>query len=122
MGIILTKKQGLGGFIDHSKLSHLDYESSGHTGFAAEDHTHDDRYHRILSEKFTLDANDILNKYIELSTAPATSEELCVFVYEGPKGELDIDYIVSDNKIDWSGKEWDGLLEVGDLLSILYWY
>ena len=74
------------------------------------------------TEKFTLDATDISNKYIDLSYTPVSNDRILIFVIGGIKGELDVDYSVSNKRISWDGKDWDGLLEAGDKFSILYWY
>jgi len=73
-------------------------------------------------EEFTLDASDISNKYIDLSYAPVSNDKLLIFVEHGIKGILNTDYSISNNRISWSGKEFDGVLEAGDTLNCLYWF
>jgi len=70
------------------------------------------------TEDFTLDATDISNKYVELANTPSA---LLIFVEGGIKGILNTDYSLTTNKIDWDGKDWNGILEAGDILSALYW-
>jgi hypothetical protein len=69
-------------------------------------------------ENFTLDGTDISNKYVTLTKTPTESQ---VFVEGGIKGTEDTDYTVSTKNIDWSGYAWEGVLEVGDILSVLYY-
>jgi len=70
------------------------------------------------TEDFILDATDISNKYVELANTPSI---ILVFVEGGIKGILDTDYSLTTNKINWNGKDWDGILESGDILSAIYW-
>ena len=69
-------------------------------------------------EDFTLDGTDISNKYITVSNPPRNAQ---VFVEGGLKGVEDADYTITTNQINWNGYDWDGLLEAGDILSVLYW-
>jgi len=139
---------GSGGTSFHSELYELDYASSGHTGFQpAGDylteeefstysgtlqtqiddksdigHLHDDRYYRVNFEKFILNTTDISNKYIDLLMAPKSNDSLNLFVDGGGKGLLDTDYTVSGTRIDWGSREYDGILEIGDIISTVCWY
>jgi len=92
------------------------------------DHTHDgsegsgSEIYSTAVEYFTLDATDISNKYIDITTTPKANNKVFIFVGGGIKGELDTDYSVSNKRISWSGKVYDGILTAGDTLSCLYWY
>ena len=76
----------------------------------------------VSSESFTLDATDIINKYIDLTHTPTSNDSILLVVEHGIKGILDTDYSVSVKRISWNGKDYDGTLESGDILSVMYWY
>lgn len=76
----------------------------------------------FASENFTLSSGNINNKYVELNSTPNTDSELLIFVVGGTKGILNTDYFVTDNKIDWESKDWELILEINDVLNIIYWY
>jgi hypothetical protein len=74
----------------------------------------------FTTQSFTLDTATISNKYVELNNEPNT---ILAFVEGGLKGNYDIDYtVVSGTNLSWNGKDWDGILEDGDILSALYWF
>jgi len=73
-------------------------------------------------ERFTLNLTNITNKYVELQHTPVQPHKIITFVEEGMKGILAVDFMLVDNKIDWNGYEWDGVLEVNDKLTVIYWY
>ena len=99
-------------------LEILDSDITAH----ASSSDHDNRYYRVSFGAVTLDAADVNNKYINLTTAPSDENKLYVFVKGGLKGDLNVDYTISGARMAWSGLEWDGLLEEGDILSTLAWY
>jgi hypothetical protein len=79
-------------------------------------------FYRIQFERFVLDNNDITNKYIDLTVSPKTEDTLDLHVYGGIKGLKDYDYTVSGTKISWDSKDWDGILEVGDIIEVICYY
>jgi len=110
---------GAGGVTDHGDL----------TGLSNDDHPQyhtdargDARYYRINFETLTLDGDDIDHKYIDLSVAPKTDDSVDLHVYGGLKGLKDYDYTVSGTKISWDSKDWDGILEVGDIIEVICYY
>jgi len=74
-------------------------------------------------EEFTLDGDDINNKYIDLAHTPTVDDEVLVWVEGGIKGLYNSDFnVVSGTLLSWNGLNWDGVLEVADVLTVLYWY
>lgn len=137
---------------DHNLLTNLDFESSGHIGFVSTEELTTisgdivsqiptdyalEEYVDTISgalndkiealevkavEEFTLTSTNISNKYVELSNNPSTNEVIA-WVDGGTKGLYNDDYVITENdRINWSGKEWDGILEEGDVLTVLYWH
>ncbi len=87
------------------------YVYSGATGGNTED-----------VEEFVLTGTNITNKYITLSNVPTTSTKVMIFINGGLKGQLNTDYHIVGNQINWNGDLWDGVLTSSDILTILYWY
>ena len=75
-------------------------------------------------ETFNLDATDLANKYIVLTTAPTvrTNTRLEIRGF-GPQFYND-DFTVTDDdggkRVSWDSLNLDGLLIVGDLVSLTY--
>jgi len=78
--------------------------------------------YKTAFETFILNAGDISNKYIDLSTIPKANNTISIFVYKGIKGLLNTDYTVSGTRVNWSGKDWDGALETSDVLEVICWH
>jgi hypothetical protein len=73
-------------------------------------------------EEFTLTSTNISNKYVELSNNPSTNEVIA-WVDGGTHGLYDTDYVIAnDNQVSWNSKNWESILEEGDVLTVLYWY
>ena len=73
-------------------------------------------------ERFTLDAGDITNKYVTLAQTPSDTTKVIVHVINGLAGELSIDYTITDNKVTWSGLQYETDLEATDKLLVAYQY
>ncbi len=73
-------------------------------------------------EEHILSSLDITNKYIDLINVPVAERKVFIFVNGGLKGFLNIDYHITTNRISWNGDNYDGILSVNDILTILYWF
>jgi len=119
VGGVITISGVPGGVTDHGDLIGLDGDDHEqyHTDVRG-----DERYYRINFETFTLDGDDISNKYIDLSVAPKTDDSVDLHVYGGLKGAGNVDYTVSGTRINWDSKGWDGILEAGDVIEVVCYY
>ncbi len=73
-------------------------------------------------DEFVLSGTDITNKYLVLSNTPITATKVMIFINGGLKGQLNVDYHIIGNQINWNGNLWDGILTTSDILTVLYWY
>lgn len=72
-------------------------------------------------EKFTLTGTDITNKYITLSSSPATAGNTVLLVADAPNLFYDTDFtITGGNQLSWNGLALDGILSSGDSLTVMY--
>lgn len=75
----------------------------------------------FMVENFTLDETDITNKYVTLPQIPNPADETILIVKHAPGQHYGDDYnIVSTNRLSWSGLALDGVLAVGDKITVLY--
>ncbi len=74
----------------------------------------------VITEKFTLTALDITNKTITLANIVATPFKTRLFIAGGPEQQILDDFTVSGNLLGWSGTNLDGVLEVGDELTVTH--
>lgn len=71
-------------------------------------------------EYFILTPGDIAAKELTLSATPVNAQKVLVNVDGAPPCFYNLDYTVSGNKVQWTGSRFDGLLETGDVLQIVY--
>jgi hypothetical protein len=71
-------------------------------------------------ERFTLDSTDLTNKYVALSTAPSTAAETVLLVRDAGNMFYGPDFTVSTTHLTWIGLALDGILSVGDQLTVVY--
>lgn len=74
-------------------------------------------------EPFTLGASDITNKYITLASAPVAAGKVIVLIKGAPNQFYGEDFQMnsgSPTRLEWGGMGLDGLLEVGDKLTVSY--
>lgn len=74
----------------------------------------------FLAEVFTLDATQIANKQVVVATAPTTSSSTVMIIRGAPGQAFSVDFTVTGSNISWSGTSLDGLLEIGDVITILH--
>jgi hypothetical protein len=74
----------------------------------------------LKTEKITLTQDDILNKYILLSSIPTNPMSTFVLPDGGIFQSYGIDFTILGNKLSWEGLGLDNLLEVGETLTISY--
>lgn len=76
-----------------------------------------------IFELITLTVEDIQNKFITLSNTPNESLSMLIYPVGGMIGIKSIDFIVDslNKKIIWDSLAYDGLFEVGEILSIGYY-
>lgn len=73
-------------------------------------------------EYVTLDATAITNKEITLAFTPSEPTLVTWDIISGSAQVYSEDFTVTGNKLSWSGKPLDGLLDVGDSCRITYMY
>ena len=73
-----------------------------------------------IEAPFTLSSTDITNKYITLSATPATPGNTQLNIVSGTDQAYTTDFIVTGNQLSWSGLGLDGVLSVGDILTVLH--
>lgn len=73
-------------------------------------------------EYVTLDATAITNKEITLAFTPSEPTMVTWDIISGSAQVYSEDFTVTGNKLSWSGKPLDGLLDVGDSCRITYMY
>lgn len=78
----------------------------------------------LNTDKVTLVAGDITNKYIVLSEAPADKPQTQLTVIGGPEQEYSVDFEVTtdnaDRRLSWNGLGLDGILIAGDRIIVNY--
>lgn len=75
------------------------------------------------AEVFTLDATDITNKYVQLTYVPADNSEISLLIGSAPVQEYGTDFKQDDTfskRITWELLGLDGILEIGDIITINY--
>ena len=73
-------------------------------------------------EIITLSPMHLINKSVTLTNAPKMGYNVTVTPHGGPPQFLGKDFIVSDDSLIWLNLELDGLLEVGDIIKVDYFY
>ena len=73
----------------------------------------------VVIDKFTLSSSDIISKSITLSQAPIVPSEVLLSV-GGVDQEVGIDFSISGTLISWSGMGLDGILSIGDIVTVTY--
>lgn len=73
-----------------------------------------------IVERFTLDATMITNKSVTLSATPANNTSTVLHVQGAPHQDYGTDFSVTGTTLSWNGLGLDGLLEVGDRLTVIY--
>jgi hypothetical protein len=68
----------------------------------------------------TLAAFDISNKYVTLTETPTAPSDVTLSIGTAPGQSYGVDYTVSGTILTWSGLGLDGVLSIGDILTINY--
>jgi hypothetical protein len=77
---------------------------------------------RWAHDLFTLTALQISNKFVNLSNVPADPNGVILEI-EGANTQIqDNSWEISGSSLSWNGKDIDGVLEEGDILSVKYQY
>lgn len=71
-------------------------------------------------ELFTLISTDISNGYVTLASMPTSSSYVVLLIQTAPNQFYGIDYTVIGSKLSWTGLALDGILSIGDNLTVLY--
>lgn len=69
---------------------------------------------------FVLDALQVAAKSVTLSLAPTTPTSTLFMVRGGPSQGYSLDFTVSGNTVSWNGLALDGILEIGDQITIVH--
>lgn len=75
---------------------------------------------QIILDEFTLDAQNISDKYVILSNLPQDGSNVALNVVGGGSQIYGTDYTVSGFFLSWSGLALDGVFAPGDLIRALY--
>jgi len=132
-------KMGLHNILNHAQLKKIDdkasisdiinctsdnkYMTPIRTKDAIELHENSSANIRIIkTERFILNSDDITNGYVALTLGTPKLGSVIMSVKNAPSLFYGDDYIIGDipNKISWSGMDLDGILQVGDKLTISY--
>lgn len=70
--------------------------------------------------RFTLSPTDISNKFVTLSSSPATPSATILDVIGGVAQDYSVDFTVSGTTLSWSGLGLDGILSSGDKLIVQF--
>jgi len=77
---------------------------------------------KSISERITITANHLLTKSLQLTLAPALGYNVSITPREGCTQFLGLDFTISEKQVLWNELGLDGLLEVGDILQVDYFY
>lgn len=77
---------------------------------------------KAAAEVFVLSAVQIADKKVTLTLTPDLSYTVSVTPRNGCPQFLGPDFIISGKDLSWANLELDGLLEVGDILQVDYFY
>ena len=73
-------------------------------------------------EMITITANHLSTKSFSLTQTPSLSYNVTIIPQGGCAQFINYDFIVTNNQVNWNGYQLDGLLEVGDILQVSYYY
>jgi len=73
-------------------------------------------------EYFTLDGDDITNKYVILANTPYAVTEVAMDIIGGCAQIYGIDYTVSGTQLGWNGLSLDGVVAAADKMRTFYTY
>lgn len=71
-------------------------------------------------DKFTLNSTDIGNGFVTLSGTPTTPSDTILDVIGGIEQDYSVDFTVTGNLLIWNGLGLDGVLVVGDKLTVQF--
>lgn len=77
---------------------------------------------KSISERITITDNHLLTKSLELTLEPALGYNVSITPREGCTQFLGPDFTVSGRQVLWDEQGLDGLLVVGDILQVDYFY
>jgi len=72
---------------------------------------------------FTLSVTDLNNKYIQLTATPIEPTDVVLEIAGAPIQRYGVDYVMDGaifDRLRWNGLDLDGLLEVGEELTVTY--
>lgn len=75
-----------------------------------------------FSEQFTINNVHLLMKRVVLTNAPVLGYDVIIFPRNGCAQFLGDDFAVTGAEVSWAGLGLDGLLEVGDIIHVDYYY
>lgn len=75
-----------------------------------------------FSEQFTINNVHLLMKRVVLTNTPVLGYDVIIFPRNGCAQFLGDDFAVTGTEVSWDGLGLDGLLEVGDIIHVDYYY
>ena len=69
---------------------------------------------------FELDSTQVANRSVYLSNTPSIAESVMLAIEGAPSQIQTRSYNVSGSTVSWAGTDLDGVMDVGDVLSIKY--
>lgn len=77
---------------------------------------------RPKTEMITVTASHLSTKSFSLTQTPNPSYNVTIIPQGGCAQFINYDFIITANQVNWNGYQLDGLLEVGDILQVSYYY
>lgn len=75
-----------------------------------------------ISETFTINNIHLLMKRVNLTNTPVLGYDIIIFPRNGCAQFLGEDFTVDGTELSWENLGLDGLLEVGDIINVDYYY
>ena len=73
-------------------------------------------------ETITITSTHLLNKSFSLTASPNVSYNVTILPLEGCPQFINHDFIIDNSQVKWDGYQLDGLLDIGDVLQVSYYY
>lgn len=81
-----------------------------------------DNLPRPKIETITITLSHLNQKFFTLTNSPNLDYNITILPHGGCPQFIDHDFIVDGQSVNWDGYDWDGFLEIGDILQVSYYY
>lgn len=72
-------------------------------------------------EEFTLNSGNIISKSVTIANTPTTPAATLMVISGAPNMSYSEDFTISGTTVSWNGLGLDGILEAGDIISVVYY-